>query len=387
VFDRAVNGTLTPKQGTAGCISETGAGPCVDGRGLDGAFSVTVSPDGRSAYVASVSNAVAVFDRGADGTLTQKQGTAGCISETGAGPCVDGTALANAASVTVSPDGRNAYVASAGSNAVAAFDRAADGTLTQKPGGAGCISEIGAGPCAGGTALANAASVTVSPDGRNAYVASTASSAVAVFEREPLPAPPVVPAPAPPVPLPLPLPLACSGRSIVLLDVHPTKRRVEVSGLTRAVFRGQRAGIRALIKGSRPVSATVQADGSFRATLPLAPREHRTTVRYQATIAGRRSAALKLVRRLTISSRRTTSAGTRITGRLSATSERRKITITRRLTCRTYRRLTTVRTDRRGRFTITLPAPRAPDLIASYRATTQPSHGRTYSLPIAVRAR
>ncbi len=186
VFDRAADGTLTQKPGTAGCISETGAGGCADGRALAFAVSVTVTPDGRSAYAASlVSGAVAVFDRAADGTLAQKPGTAGCISDTGAGPCADGSALDAANSVTVSPDGRSAYAASPGSDAVAVFDRAPDGTLAQKPGAAGCISETGAGGCADGRALDGAFSVTVGPDGNSAYVSSRASDAVAVFDRAP----------------------------------------------------------------------------------------------------------------------------------------------------------------------------------------------------------
>ena len=184
VFDRAADGTLTQKAGTLGCISDTGAGPCGDGTALGGALGVVVSPDGKSAYVASFdSDAVAVFDRAADGTLTQKPGTAACISDTGAGPCVDGTALDGASSVTVSPDGRSVYVASQISSAVAVFDRAADGTLTQKPGTAACISDTGAGPCIDGTALDVAASVAVSPDGQSAYVASFDSDAVAVLDR------------------------------------------------------------------------------------------------------------------------------------------------------------------------------------------------------------
>ena len=190
MFDRAADGTLTQKPGTAGCISDTGAGPCVDGTALDGASSVTVSPDGRSVYVASqIGSAVAVFDRAADGTLTQKPGTAACISETGAGPCVDGTALAVAASVSVSPDGQSAYVASFDSDAVAVLDRAADGGLTQKPGTAGCISEIVLGTCDVGSALDGPRWVTVSPDGRSVYAASVISGAVAVFDREPPPEP------------------------------------------------------------------------------------------------------------------------------------------------------------------------------------------------------
>ena len=184
VFDRAVDGTLTQRPGMAGCVSETGAGPCVDGAALDSARSVTVSPDGRSAYVASGSvGAVAVFDRAADGTLSQKAGAAACVSDGGAAPCVDGTALGGAFEVTVSADGRNAYVASYASGAVAVFDRAADGTLTQKAGTAACVSDAGAGPCGDGTALGGALGVVVSPDGKSAYVASFDSGAVAVFDR------------------------------------------------------------------------------------------------------------------------------------------------------------------------------------------------------------
>ena len=176
VFDRGADGTLTQKPGAAACISDAGAAPCVDGSALAGAFEVTVSPDGRNAYVASLtSGAVAVFARAVDGTLTQT----GCVSDSGAGPCADGTALAGALGVTVSPDGKNAYVASSSSNAVAVFARAADGALTQT----GCVSDTGAGPCADGTALEQASSVTVSPDGKNAYVTSQLSSAVAVFAR------------------------------------------------------------------------------------------------------------------------------------------------------------------------------------------------------------
>ena len=188
VFDRAANGTLTQKAGLAGCISETGSsGDCTDGKALDGPYSVTVSPDGTSVYAAaSGSDAVAVFDRAANGTLTQKAGLVGCISEDGSsGDCTDGKALDVASSVTVSPDGMSVYAASAASGAVAVFDRAADGMLTQKAGTAGCISETGSsGDCTDGKALAGAFSVTVSPDGTSVYAASFSGDTVAVFDRE-----------------------------------------------------------------------------------------------------------------------------------------------------------------------------------------------------------
>jgi DNA-binding beta-propeller fold protein YncE len=308
VFDRESDGTLVQKPGPAGCISDTGAGRCADGTGLLGATGVTVSPDGESAYVASRrqrrgsrvrphperqadpeirrrglhfgvrgrrlrqrdgtrrrpvsggqsrrqarlrrrqrrrrgdgvrprherrldpetrrcrlhlgqrSRPVHQRDRtrrprrsgdqprrgerlrrvvrrqrrgcrlrsGADGTLAQKPGPAGCISRSGAGRCGEGTGLDGAASVTVSPDGKSAYVASTFSDAVAVFDRRRNGRLVQKPGAAGCISDAAAGPCIDGTGLDRATSVRVSADGQSAYVvAPFGSEAVAVFDRAP----------------------------------------------------------------------------------------------------------------------------------------------------------------------------------------------------------
>ena len=193
VFDRAGDGTLIQKRGRAGCISNTGAGRCRDGTALDAqafdgaSLSVAVSPDGKSAYVASrISEAVAVFDRTSNGRLIQKPEPVGCISEDGAGPCIDGTALDIANSVAVSPDGLSVYVTSRLSNAVAVFDRATNGTLAQKPGTAGCIRDGASGRrCVAGAALAGASSVAVSPDGLSVYVTSDDSNAVAVFDREP----------------------------------------------------------------------------------------------------------------------------------------------------------------------------------------------------------
>jgi DNA-binding beta-propeller fold protein YncE len=60
----ATTGALTQPAGTAGCVSETGAGLCADGRALDSPLSVVVAPNGASVYVAaSDSSAVARFDR------------------------------------------------------------------------------------------------------------------------------------------------------------------------------------------------------------------------------------------------------------------------------------------------------------------------------------
>ena len=88
-------GAITQPAGTAGCISETGAGPCADGHGLDGRERGGGEP-GRKERLRRLddSDAVARLNRNTTtGAISQPAGTAGCISETGAGPCADGHAL------------------------------------------------------------------------------------------------------------------------------------------------------------------------------------------------------------------------------------------------------------------------------------------------------
>ncbi|MDG2304233.1 MAG: beta-propeller fold lactonase family protein [Candidatus Binatia bacterium] len=183
-------GVLTQLPGTDGCVSEDGTGGlCVNGRALDFPTDVAVSPKGDSLYVAAVgSSAVSIFARDKKtGILSQLVGTAGCISEDGTGGnCTDGRGLAGAFGVTVSKDGKFVYVAARDGNAVAAFARdKSTGALSQLAGTDGCISEDGSGgECADGTNLTGALSVVLSRDGKNAYVASNVSDAVAIFSRD-----------------------------------------------------------------------------------------------------------------------------------------------------------------------------------------------------------
>ena len=182
----AVTGDLTQPAGSAGCVSETGAGPCADGHGLDGAYSVAVSPDGKSVYVASYSGSAVVrlVRDTTTGAISQPAGTAGCISGTGAGPCVDGFGIDTPESIAISADGKNVYVASFSRDAVVRLIRdTTTGAITQPAGSAGCIGETGS-PCADGRGLNGVFSVAISPDGKSVYVASYTGSSVMRLVRD-----------------------------------------------------------------------------------------------------------------------------------------------------------------------------------------------------------
>ena len=179
-------GAITQPAGTAGCVSEDGSGPCADGHGLSGVAWVAVSPDGKSVYAAStISNAIVRFKRNRKtGAITEPAGSAGCVSEDGSGPCADGHGLLDAVWAAPTPDGKNVYVASLQSNAVVRFQRnTTTGAITEPAGTAGCVSEDGSGPCVDGHGLSGPFSVAVSLNGKSVYAASTTSNAVVRFKR------------------------------------------------------------------------------------------------------------------------------------------------------------------------------------------------------------
>jgi DNA-binding beta-propeller fold protein YncE len=181
------SGALAQLAGAAACINSDGSSGCTDGTALSGTRSVAVGADGRTVYAAAnLSNAVAVFDRDlSTGALTQKVGLDGCISESG-GACADGVALMAPQAIAVAPDGRSAYVASILSDAVAVFDIDLEtGELTQKAGTDACVSEDGTGGlCADGVALDGVQSLAISPDGRHLYAGSSIDDSIAVFDRD-----------------------------------------------------------------------------------------------------------------------------------------------------------------------------------------------------------
>jgi DNA-binding beta-propeller fold protein YncE len=181
------DGTLRQPGGRKGCISQGGLDGCASGVGLDGPNSVAVSPDGRSVYATSVdSDAVAIFERGPNGALSQAPGDAGCIAEGGAGGCRSGRALDAADVVVASADGQNVYVGAFNGSAVATFARDAEtGTLVQPPGPAGCISNFPGSGCANGREMIAIEGLAASEDGLSVYAAAAGSNALVILDRDP----------------------------------------------------------------------------------------------------------------------------------------------------------------------------------------------------------
>ena len=186
-------GSLKQLSGRMGCVvaRSTAHTTCARARALSGpapilgSQAIAVSPDGRNVYVASSgSNAVTIFKRdAATGALTQAYGTGGCISVGAGSGCARAIAFRHPNSVAVSPDGKNVYVTSLVSNSVVTLKRnKSTGALTQLKNG-GCIANVATPGCTTGQALDGPDVVAVSPDGDNVYVGSFLGSELAVFSR------------------------------------------------------------------------------------------------------------------------------------------------------------------------------------------------------------
>ena len=207
-------------------------------------------------------------------------------------------------------------------------------------------------------------------------------------EGQPAPVPAATPTPAP-TPVPPDLVLICSGRPIVLLDVLPAGRgRIRLTGQARQEFAGQQVTIRATVRRAPGGTATVKPDGTFEARLRAPSDAAYRKVRYVASIGTNTSRALRLYRELVIEKVTKTATATTITARLVRAQRGGAVpvTISRQYGCGDLQVFRTVRLNRQRRFTVSLPAPVAPETVAYYRATTKLGQaGKTYTLPIIVR--
>lgn len=190
-------GTLTQLSGKRGCLADRSAKArgCAVARALNGpgpfmgSRAIAVSPDGKQVYVASSgSDAIAVFTRNRkSGALAQAKKTDGCIAAQGAAGCAAAIGLDEPNSVAISPDGRNVYATSRAGNSVTSYVRnPKTGALRQLPPPlAGCISGAPIPGCVAGLGLLAPDVLAVSPDGSNVYVGSFFGNSVAAFARNP----------------------------------------------------------------------------------------------------------------------------------------------------------------------------------------------------------
>ena len=169
------NGRLRQLKKKAGCITQLGKAGCAKGRSMDEGSRLTMSLDGQSMYVTSLTGGVATLRVNPEsGTLYQPKGEYGCIlssfnpvgSSCRRAPIPDVIPL----DIVVAPDGNYVYVLMSleGVGAVVAYHRdPGNGVLRF----ANCIEEnTDEGACTPAVGLAGARGIAISPDGRTLYV-------------------------------------------------------------------------------------------------------------------------------------------------------------------------------------------------------------------------
>jgi DNA-binding beta-propeller fold protein YncE len=184
VRDPATGALAQAADGT-GCIVDATLSGCTTGFELSGANAVALSPNGKNVYATSLfSNSVTTFGRASSGNLTQPTGPAGCLVYLRSVACSFGRAIVAPEGLAVAPDGKNVYVAAFATGAIDVLSRNREsGAVAQKPGAAGCLAPRSVPGCTRGRALRGVSSIAVSPDGRNVYSTSFGSNAVDVFRR------------------------------------------------------------------------------------------------------------------------------------------------------------------------------------------------------------
>ena len=177
---------------------------------------------------------------------------------------------------------------------------------------------------------------------------------------------------------------SCSPADLVLLSLTKVGRRVRFRGVADPQDAGQRVRIRGVVRQqsghSVVAQSTVRPDGSFEATGRLPDRRSTTRTRYYAQLGDRRSAAVKLTRRLTARLTASTDAVT-ISGRVTPPLAKpiRRVRVTRLTSCAAgHEVVARVKPDARGRFHVTLPrAPGAAPALYLAQTRVRSALGRT----------
>ena len=183
--------------------------------------------------------------------------------------------------------------------------------------------------------------------------------------------------------------LACTEANVALINVVVQGRRVVITGVARQTLTGRKVVLTLLATHSTVATTTVGADGSFSTTAPLPPAAIRASNRgrYVAGVGPNKSAALKLQRRLYLTSTAVGGGVVHLAGHVTGSFRAgTKVTITERTSCTTDKAVASARLGKRGTWSATAPAPAGlAGTLALFRAQTTVLKGRatvrTYSLP------
>lgn len=166
-----------------GCVIEGGpASGCAGAHGISFPDSILVTANGKNLYVTGWNGSIAVFNRTpATGLLTQDAGTNGCINNDGSDACFDGLGVGGHGAV-LSRDQRSIYVV--GATTLSAFKRnLTTGTLTQMDPPSACFGSNPGELCTATPVDPGGRQIAISPDDKQVYVPTTAAG-VLVFERD-----------------------------------------------------------------------------------------------------------------------------------------------------------------------------------------------------------
>lgn len=166
------------------CIAQAPApSGCSTGRNVGDTQFIQITPNGRYAYAGQYSTGISIYDRNPKtGLLTQKAGTAGCISDdgkddTGAVTCAVARNALGVFPLLVTRDGHTLYDMDSVDGGFSTFRISGDGTLTQLAGTSGCTTgdgkdSNGANTCAIARAIDSPYGGAISPDGRSLYISN-----------------------------------------------------------------------------------------------------------------------------------------------------------------------------------------------------------------------
>jgi hypothetical protein len=181
VFNRnPATGTLTQKPGADGCITEAVVVGCTQAHGITAPDEILISANGKNVYVTSW--AIGTTAKAAISTFTRNTTTGvltwtACINDDASDMCTDGRAVGGHGAV-LSADQKNIYVT--GNVTLAAFDRNTTTGALMEQGGMGCF---GADPeCTAVAPDPGGRQIAISGDGKQLYVPSSAAG-VMVFNR------------------------------------------------------------------------------------------------------------------------------------------------------------------------------------------------------------